>query len=117
MAGQGKSARACDAWTKRQFTELLLAFLKKRCQSLLNIRIMSLIICKQDFVIVVDYGDFNGCGTDIDSESVVQIHTSRRNSSYLLCKDDTANIYYVGYWYKMYQIAIKQAAHVVFETM
>lgn len=76
MAGKCKSARTCDAWTKGHFTEKVTAFLQKRSQSLLDVGIMSLIISKQDFVAVVNDSDFYGCGTNIDSKSVIQIHTS-----------------------------------------
>ena len=93
MAGQCQTTGTCNAGTKRPFAKTLTAFFEKRCQSLLNIGIMSLIICKQDMIIVVDNSDFDCCGTNIDSESVDQIHTSGEPHtsfvhSFMICSEN-----------------------------
>lgn len=83
MAGKCQATGTCNAWAERNLAGQFTAFLKKRCQCFLNICIMSLIISKQDIILIVDNGDFYGSGTNVDSESVDQIHVSGINPNLL----------------------------------
>ncbi len=67
MFGKSQSAGTGNHWFHIQITQLTGTFFQQCGEGLLDIGKMTLIICKQDIACVVNNGNLNSGGTDIDS--------------------------------------------------
>ena len=73
MLGQGQSTGAGDNRAKQTVTQDTLCLFQKSGQCFLNIGEVTLIIRKQDLMRLIQNGDFNRCGTDIDSQCICNL--------------------------------------------
>ena len=67
VIGKGKSAGTCDHRMEGKLSKLLVCFLKKICESLLDVGKMTLVVCEKQGVIFVKYCDFDSGGTNVNS--------------------------------------------------
>ena len=88
MVGKSQTAGTGDHRMESHLAILVKSFLKKICKGFLNVCKMSLVICENEVLILVQNRDLYSSGTDIDSQCFV-IH--KVNSSLLFLYEKKNN--------------------------
>ena len=76
MVGQGQTSGTGDHGGHRYIAKGRSGLFQKFCESLLDLGKVTAVIGKQNNAILVQYGDFNGRRTNIDTDTNLWIHTS-----------------------------------------
>ena len=87
MIGKRQSTGTGDNRMHRHFTQLVDRFRKQRRQGFLNIGKMPFIVSKKNLMRFIQNGNFDRCGTDIDSQGIIWcvVCCSSNNCHLLFC--------------------------------